>query len=163
MERSAMHAASAGATQDERRGRLPAVVRLGDHVDDLVEGAADEVHELELGDRAHARERRAIGRAHDRGFGDGRIDHALGAEGGGESVRDLERAAVDTDVFADAEDAGIALHLFPESLPYRFEICRFSHFYLKWIAASVSFNFADPFFTFGVAYFGLIGWQFGSQ
>src|SRR4051794_1842329 len=105
VERTAVHAAAAGATQDERRGRLPTVVRLGHHVHDLIEGAADEVHELELGYRAHAGERGAIGRAHNGGFGDGRIDYALRAEVVDEPVRDFERAAVDANVFADAEDA----------------------------------------------------------
>src|SRR3954463_3819330 len=99
MEWSAVHAASARTAQNERRGRFPTVVRLRHHIDDLVEGTADEVHELELGDRAHAGERRAIGRAHNGRFGDGRVDDALGAEVVDESVGYFERAAVNADVF----------------------------------------------------------------
>ena len=44
-----VHAAATGAAQHQRGRSRPAVVRLGHHVDDLVEGAADEIHELELG------------------------------------------------------------------------------------------------------------------
>ncbi len=49
MEGPAMHVAAAWTAQHQRGWRSPAVVRLGGHVDDLVEGAADEVHELEFG------------------------------------------------------------------------------------------------------------------
>ena len=122
VEGAAVDVSAAGAAQDERRGRAPEVVRLGDHVADLVEGAADEVHELKFGDRAHAGERRAESRAHDGGFGDGRVDDALGAEAVDESVGDFERAAVDADVFAEAEDGRVALHFFPDSLADGFEI-----------------------------------------
>ena len=122
VEGAAVDVSAAGAAQDERSGSAPEVVRLGDHVADLVEGAADEVHELELGDGAHAGERRAEGRAHDGGLGDGRVDDALGAEAVDESVGDFEGAAVDADVFAEAEDGGIAVHFFPDSLADGFEV-----------------------------------------
>src|SRR5258708_3470153 len=46
MKRSSMHIAAARTTQHERRWSSPTVVRLRGHVDDLVEGATDEVHEL---------------------------------------------------------------------------------------------------------------------
>ena len=122
MEWAAVNIAAAGAANHQRRGRAPAIVSLGDHVDDLVEGAADEIHELELGHRTHAGERGAEGRAHDGGFRDGRVDDALGAEAVDEAVGDFERAAVDADVFAEAEDGGIALHFLPDSLADGFEI-----------------------------------------
>src|SRR5471032_2216914 len=112
------------------RWGAPAVMRLGHHVHDLVEGAADEVHELELHHRTHARERRAERRAHNRRLGDRCVDHALRAEVMDKSIRHLERAAVDANVFANAEDTGIRLHLFPESLPYCFQICCLSHCFL---------------------------------
>ena len=35
---------------------------------------------------------------------------------------DLERAAVDADVFADQEDVRVALHLFPEALADGFQV-----------------------------------------
>src|SRR5271169_6535787 len=99
-------------------------MRLRDHVADLVEGAADEVHELELGDGTHASERRSEGRAYDGGLGDGRVDDALGAEAVDESVGDLEGAAVDTDVFAEAENSWVAVHFFPDSLADGFEVSK---------------------------------------
>jgi hypothetical protein len=37
-----------------------------DHVGDLVEGTADEIHELELGYRSHPGKGRAEGRANDK-------------------------------------------------------------------------------------------------
>jgi hypothetical protein len=97
-------------------------VRFRDHVGDLVEGAADEIHELEFGDGAHAGERCSEGRANDGGFGDWGVDDALGAEAVDESVGDFEGAAVDADVFAEAEDGGIAVHFFPDSLADGFEV-----------------------------------------
>ena len=55
--------------------------------------------------------------AHNGRLGDGRIDHALRAKVVNEAVSHFERAAVNTNVFTNAEDRGIRLHLFPESLP----------------------------------------------
>ena len=122
VEGAAVDIAAAGAAQDEGCRRAPEVMRLRDHVADLVHGAADEVHELKFGDRTHAGERRAEGRAHDGGFCDRRVDDPLGTEAVNEAVGDFEGAAVDADVFADAEDGGVALHFFPDSLADGFEI-----------------------------------------
>ena len=97
-------------------------MRLGQHVGDLVKGAADEVHELELGHRPHAGKRRAKAGVDDRHLRDWRIHHALRAEAVNQSFGDFERAAINADVFADAEDRGVALHLFPDSLADRFQI-----------------------------------------
>ena len=106
VERAAVHAAAAGPANHQRRGHVPAVVRLGHHVDDLVEGAGQEVHELELRHRPQAGQRRAEGRADDGRLGDGRVDDALGAETGDKTIRHLEGSAVDADVLANAEDPG---------------------------------------------------------
>src|ERR1051326_3196450 len=122
-----MYASASWSAQHQRRGRAPAGMRLGHHVDDLVEGAADEVHELELGHGTHAGERRAKRRADNRRFGNGRIDHALRAEVMNETVSHFERAALNADAFADAEGGGVGLHLFPESLADCFEICCLCH------------------------------------
>ncbi len=97
-------------------------MRFRDHVGDLVEGAADEVHELKFGDGTHTGERRSEGRAYDGGFGDGRVDDALGAEAVDETVGDFKSPAVDADVFAEAEDGGVAVHFFPDSLADGFEV-----------------------------------------
>src|SRR5262249_7221554 len=89
--------------------------------------AADEVHELKLSHWAHAGERRAKRRANNGGFGDRRIDHALRTKVVDETVSHFERAAVNANVFTDAEDGGVGLHFFPESLPDCFEISCLSH------------------------------------
>src|SRR5581483_3728601 len=105
-----------------RHRRAPAKMRLGQHVGDLIEGAADEVHELELRHGTQPGERRAKAGVDDGHLGDGRIDHALRAEAVDESVGDLEGTAVDADVFANAEHRGIPLHLLPDPLANRFQI-----------------------------------------
>ncbi len=127
VKRAAVNIAAAGSANHQRRGRAPAIVSLGNHVDDLVEGAADEIHELEFGHRTHAGERRAEGRADDGGLRDGRVDDALRAEAIDEAVGDFERAAVDADVFAETEDGRIALHFLPDSLADGFEIGELRH------------------------------------
>src|ERR1700758_5217884 len=97
-------------------------MRLRDHVGDLVEGAADEVHELKFGYGPHTGQGRAKRGSDDGRFGDGGIDDALGTEAIDEAVGDLEGAAVDTNVFADAEDGWVMLHFLPDSLADGFEI-----------------------------------------
>src|SRR5579863_4050533 len=106
-------------------------MRFRDHVADLVEGAADEVHELEFGDGAHAGERCSEGRAHDGRLGDGRVDNALRAEAVDETVSDFKGAAVNADVFAQAEDGGIAVHFFPDSLADGFEVSKEHSYFPK--------------------------------
>ncbi len=101
-----MNAATAGSTQNQRRGRAPQIVGFCDHVGDLVEGAADKVHELEFRYWAHAGESGTKGRSYDGGLGNGRIDDALGAKTVDETVSDFESAAVNTDVLTDAENGG---------------------------------------------------------
>ena len=122
VEGAAVDVSATGTAQDEGSRRSPEIVRFGDHVADLVEVAADEIHELKFSDRAHAGERSSEGCADDGGFGDGRVDDALGAEAIDESVGDFEGAAVDADVFAEAEDGGVAVHFFPDSLADGFEV-----------------------------------------
>src|SRR5262249_61402175 len=50
MERAAVNTAATWPTQNEGRRSTPSIVRFGDHVRDLVEGASDEVHKLGFGD-----------------------------------------------------------------------------------------------------------------
>src|SRR5262249_24149256 len=90
---ASMNASTSGAPQHQRGGSVPAIVRLGHHVDDLVEGAANEVNELKFGHRAEAGERRAIGGAHNGGFSDRSIDHPLRAKVMNKAVSHFERAA----------------------------------------------------------------------
>src|SRR5689334_8517003 len=104
MERAAVDAAAARPPEHKRRGRAPTVMRLGHHVDDLVEGAADEIHELEFGDRTHSRERRAKSSANNGRFGDWRVNHPLRAKVMDKPVCDFEGTAVDANVLTNAED-----------------------------------------------------------
>ena len=122
-----MHPATAGPAQDQRSRRTPAIMRLGHHVHDLIKGAADEVHELKFRDGTHAGKRRAECRSYNGGFGDGRIDHPRGAKVVDETICNFERAAVNANVFTNAEDGWIGLHLFPESLSDCFEISCLGH------------------------------------
>ena len=122
VERAAVNVAAAWSAKNDWSGRTPAIVRLGEHVGDLVEGTADEVHELEFSNRAHACKRSSERRANDGHFRDRRIDDALGPKVIDEAFGNFERAAVDTDVLADAKDGGIALHFFPDALANGFEI-----------------------------------------
>ena len=100
---------------------------FGNHVDDLIKSAADEVHELELRDRAHPGERRAESRPDNGGLGNRRINHTLRAKAVDESVGDLEGPAVDADVLTNAKDGGIALHFLPDTLADGFEIGQLRH------------------------------------
>ena len=117
-----MHIPAAWTTNHQRGRRSPAVVRLRGHVDDLIEGAADEVHELELGHGAQSGESSSEGSAYDGRLRNWRIDHALGAEAVDETVGDFEGSAVDTDVLAQTKDGWVAFHLLPDSLADGFEI-----------------------------------------
>src|SRR5579872_2939047 len=126
---------------------------FGNHIDNLVEGAPDEIHELKFSHRTHACKGSAVGSAHDGRLGDRRIDHALGTEAVDKSVSHFESASIDTDVLADAEDSRVAFHLFPDSLADGFEISELGHrffvfpemnAYLKCIAFSL--DVATPVF-----------------
>ena len=55
-------------------------------------------------------------RAHDGRLADGRVDHALPAEALEQARGDLERAAVDADIFAEQHDGRVAVHLFEQGL-----------------------------------------------
>ncbi len=96
--------------------------QFGDVVDDLVGGQEEEIAVLNVRDGPHAHHRCATGDAKEAQFGNGRIDHAIGklllqAE------RYRERAtppAGHADVFANAEDALVALHFFGDGLTQGF-------------------------------------------
>src|SRR5580704_15223247 len=122
VEGAAVDVSAARSAQDQRGGCSPEVMGFCDHVADLVKGTADEVHELEFRHGAHAGEGGSEGRAYDGGFGDGGVDDALGAEAVDETVGDFEGAAVNADVFAEAEDRRVAVHFFPDSLADGFEV-----------------------------------------
>src|SRR5277367_4527119 len=122
VKRSAVNIASAGPAQHQRGRSSPTVVCFRDHVDDLIEGAADEIHELKFGYRTHPRERSAERGSHNGRLRDWRVDHPLGTETVDESVGDFKGAAVDADILADAKNGRVAFHLLPNSLADGFEV-----------------------------------------
>ena len=78
---------------------------------------------LKFGDRTHPGERSPKGRTHNRGLGNGRVDHTLRTELVDKAIGDLEGATIDANVFANTKDRGIGFHLFPQALPDCFEVC----------------------------------------
>src|SRR3990167_2091597 len=127
VEGPAVHAAARGAAQDHRHGRAPTIVAFGDEVGNLVEGAGDEVDELELRHRAQAEVAHPDRGAHDGAFADGRVNDALAAEAREEAFGHLEGAAVDADVFAQHHHRRVALHFFPEPAPDRLQVGHRGH------------------------------------
>src|SRR5205823_11457925 len=103
VKRPTMHIAATRAANHQRCWRSPTIVSLRNHIDNLVEGTANEIHKLKLGDRTHAGERRPEGSTHDRGLSNGRVDDALRAETVDETVSDFEGPTVDSNVLAIAE------------------------------------------------------------
>src|SRR5438045_139109 len=99
MKWTAVHIAAARATQHQRRGSPPQVVRLCDHIADLVQGAADKVHELKFSDRTHSGKRCAKCCADNRRLRDRSVNYTLGTEAVNKAIGDFERSAVNTDVF----------------------------------------------------------------
>ena len=85
--------------------RPSAPVQLAGDVDELVEGAGDEVGELHLADRPHADDRGADRAADHRLLGDRRVDHAVGPELLLQAGGHLERAAEGADVLAEQQHA----------------------------------------------------------
>ena len=102
-------------------------MRLRDHIADLVHRASDEVHELKFSNRAHSCKRCAECRSNNCRFGNRGINHALRTKAINQAVGDLESAAVDTNVLAQAENGWVALHLLPNSLPDGFQISKLRH------------------------------------
>ena len=116
----------------QRRLRLAAehVAELGGLVEDLVEADAEEIAEHQFGDRPQAGDRGAGGGAHDRRFGDRRVDDPRLAELAEQPLGDAEHAAIGValalaagaagDILADHDDARVAAHLLgaaPRSAP----------------------------------------------
>src|SRR5208282_1466754 len=122
MKRPAMHIPAARTAQHQRSRRSPTVVRLAGHVDDLIESAADEVHELKLGHGAQPSKRSAESSAHDGRLRNRSINHPFRAKAFDEAVSNFESPAVNADILTQAKDGRIALHLLPDSLADGFEV-----------------------------------------
>ncbi|OQC33497.1 MAG: hypothetical protein BWX70_00094 [Verrucomicrobia bacterium ADurb.Bin070] len=105
----AVAAAAAGrGADDERAGASVDRVELGGHIDELVDGQRDEIHEHDFDHGTLPRDRRADRDTGQRLFGDRGVTHALAAEFIDQPARDTERAAVDADILAHQKDRGIA-------------------------------------------------------
>ena len=92
------------------------VVDFGGLIHHLVHGEADEIAEHDVDHRTHAGHRGAHGDAGESGFGNRRVEHALGAEFFHQAGENFERSARFGDVFAHNEDARVAAHLFGQRL-----------------------------------------------
>ena len=93
-----------GICWPERQWVLAATVTIG------IEGAGDEVGELELDDGALAHPGGADRGADEPLLGDRRVHHAVLAELLEEAGRDAEGAAEDADVLPEQEDAVVLAH-----------------------------------------------------
>src|SRR5947209_17151443 len=120
MKWSGVNAASAWTTKHSRDVCAPAIATLRCIVGQHVKPCGDEVYELKLRDGSHPHKRRTASRADNRRFRNRRVNHTVFAKLVQESIRHLERTAIDAHVLAYAEDRSIALHLFPDALTYRF-------------------------------------------
>src|SRR5712691_1907785 len=121
MKRPAVHAASGWPANDHGRGGIPKIMSLGDEIRNLIERADDEVDELHFANGAQAAVAHAAGGADNGALADGRVDDALPAKALEQAFAGLERAAVDTDVFADQNDRRVPLHLLKHGLLDGFE------------------------------------------
>src|SRR5260370_20544968 len=124
MEQRSVNATARRRANHERarNGPTMAVAERRRRVDDLVEGARDEIRELHLEYRPHPQNRSANPSADDERLGNRRIDYAVLAERGEQAVGDLERAAEFADVLAHDEDVFVAPHLFVQCLVNRGQV-----------------------------------------
>ena len=131
-----MNVAAAGAADDKRRRRAPAIMGLGDHIDDLVKCAANEVHELKFGDGTHACERCSECGANDGGLSDGSINYAFRTEAVDETISDFKRPTVDANVLSQAENGRVSFHFFPDALADGFEIGELWHSNFNYVTSN---------------------------
>ncbi len=92
---------------------------FGRLVHHLVHGEREEVAEHDVHHRTQTGHRGAHGNAGEAGFGDGRIDHAPGAELLHQAGKHLERSAGLGHIFAQNAHPLVAAHLFGQSAPAR--------------------------------------------
>ena len=83
-------------------------MELSSHVDKLIDGQRDEIHEHDFDHGPLPRDCRTDRDAGQRLFRDRGVAYALGTELVDQSARHAKGAAVDADVFAHQEDRGIA-------------------------------------------------------
>ena len=129
-----------GTAERHGHGELPA--RHGEHVrrvvDDLVERHQRERERHELDDGPQPGHRRPHAQARESGLGDGRVDHALGAEPFQQALADLVSAVVLGYLLAHEERVRVALHFFEEGFVDGLAVGNFAHGKEKgqWLAAT---------------------------
>ena len=127
MKGTAADAAAEGRPDDDGQREPGAPVGLRADVHDRVERAADEVRELQLGDRPLAHPGGAEGRADEALLGDRRVDHPGVAELVPEPLRDPERPAEVADVLAEEEHAPVVEHRVAKCGSNRLEVGDLAH------------------------------------
>src|SRR5579859_960555 len=115
MEGTRLRGSSPGSPECDRHRLPPAVAARAGEVDDGIEGAGDEVDELELDDRSESDIGGSDGGPDETFFGERSLQDALRSESVQESFGDLECAAIAADVLAHQEDGFVRLHLLPEA------------------------------------------------
>ena len=120
----AADAAAARRANDNRNRRAPAVPKPQRRrlIDDLVEGAGDEIGKLHLGNGPVAAHRRADADADDGRLGNRRVDDARLAELLEQPLGHAEGAAVRADVLAEHEHLRVAPHFLGERFADGFQI-----------------------------------------
>src|SRR5258705_122017 len=116
-----MHAAAGRAADDDGSGGVPEIVAFGDVIGELLEAAGDEIEDLHLADGTQAEIAHAESRADEVALANGSDNDTLPAETLEKAFAGLERAAVDTHVFADDHYGGVAFHLLEHGLLDGFE------------------------------------------
>ncbi len=101
-----------------RKLRSPTVVGRSEIVDDLIEAAGDEVGILNLEHGPECLQGKSHRGTHRATFDDGRITDAILSELLDESLRDLEHAAVFSDVLTENEHALVGLHSLAKTVRY---------------------------------------------
>src|ERR1051326_1303716 len=100
---------------------------LRHHVGDLVHGTSNEIHELKLSHRPHSSKRSPKSGTNNGRFSNRRINHSFSAKPVNESIGDLERTTINTNVLTKTEDGRIAFHLLPNPLPDSLKVCKLRH------------------------------------
>ena len=127
MERTAAHVPAARTAHDHRARQECAIARRRHVVREHVVRVGEKVDELHLDHWPHAHVGRARRRADNADLGDRRVDDALLTELVEQSFRDLERAAVLADVFAETKHVLVAFHFLEQRLADRLEIGDLGH------------------------------------
>jgi len=125
----AAHAAAVRRA-DHERTRVVAVAAIADLrrlTDDLVERRIDEVGKLDLGDRPHALHRESDRNADDAGFGQRRVEHALGPEFFLQAFGQQEHIAARADVFAHQQRAFVGGQRVAQRRAHGFRVVHHRH------------------------------------